>query len=313
MNKDRYFLWLAYHGFLNRWPDEKYIRRKFEASLGYPLNLDNPQTINEKLQWLKLYDRKPIYTTMVDKYAAKEYVASIIGNQYIIPTLGIWNRFDEIDFALLPDQFVLKCTHDSGGLVICKDKRKLDYATARKRINKSLKTNYYYFGREWPYKDVKPRIIAEVYMEDTSTEGEHSCVAHHGENPAVRPQTKTPPLKDYKVYTFNGKAKICMINQDRKIHTRADYFDREYNWLDFTWGYDHADLPPEKPKNYELMFELAEKLAAGTAELRIDFYEVNSRVYFGELTFFDGSGFDRIEPVKWDYKIGSMLKLPEKG
>ena len=439
MIRNKCFLWLAYHGFFNGWPDEKYIKKKFEATLGYPLNLDNPQTFNEKLQWLKLYDRKPIYTTMVDKYEVKQYVAAIIGEQYIIPTLGVWENFDEIDFDALPDQFVLKCTHDSGGLVIVKDKSKLDMETARKKIEKSLKTNYFYLGREWPYKNVKPRIIAEKYMEDHRTSelrdykffcfggiakcykvdfdrfirhranyftvegelmtlGENVCPPDFGKEipipqnlnkmtelaeklsetmPFLRtdfydvngkvyfgeltfypasgfgkfiydgndemlgswiklsvsvgggycliykdillvlslPQVEhvsgdKSPLRDYKIYTFNGKAEICMINQDRKIHTKADYFDKDYNWLDFKWGYDHADIPPEKPKNYGLMYSLAERLAKGTTELRVDFYEVDGRVFFGELTFFDGSGFDKIEPIEWDYKLGKMLKLP---
>ena len=288
-------------GLCDNMPDDEYIKRMFKYTMGYELPLDNPKTYNEKLQWLKLHDRKPIYTTMVDKYAAKEYVSSIIGKEYIIPTLGVWNTFDEIDFDMLPDQFVLKCTHDSGGLVICRDKKAFDINNARKKIMRSLKRNFFYYGREWPYKNVKPRVLAEQYMEDTGL----------ASNPKERNQ-EIPPLKDYKVYTFNGKARLCMINQDRKIHTRADYFDRDYNWLDFTWGYDHADEKPVKPNNYELMYELAEQLAVGTIELRVDFYEVNNRVFFGELTFFDGSGFDKIEPIEWDYNLGSFLELPRQ-
>lgn len=573
-------------------PDAQYLKRKFKVSLGYPLDLENPQTFNEKLQWLKLNDRKSIYSTMVDKYSVKDYVASIIGEDYIIPTLGVWDKFDDIDFDALPNQFVLKCTHDSGGLVICKDKNKLDKNAARKKLNRSLKTNYYCRFREWPYKNVKPRIIAEKYMEDHSTSelrdykffcfggmakcykvdfdrfvehranyfsadgelmriGEEICPpdfnkeipvpenlekmkefaeklsaaqpflradfydvdghvyfgeltfypasgfgkfifdgndellgswiklpekskvggyyliykdmlcvlntrainlekdrsnSSHGladykihsfngvpkvilvcrdrfsdlgltedffdqnwthldvqreihpnsdtviEKPreldkmlelaeklskdvpflrsdfytidgkvyfgeltfypasgfegfqpasfdrklgdwlvlpdvggallirdncyvwvsvSNKDESKdTPPIRDYKIYTFNGEAKMCMINQDRGHHTRADYFDKNYKWLDFTWGYDHADAPPEKPKNYEKMFELAEKLAAGTPELRVDFYEVDGRIYFGELTFFDGSGFDKIEPKYFDELLGSWIKLP---
>ncbi len=275
-------------GYFNFLSDEEYIRRMFEAKMGYSLNLDDPKTFNEKLQWLKLYDRKSIYSTMVDKYAVKEYVSSIIGEEYIIPTIGVWDCFEDINFDQLPNQFVLKCTHDSGGLVIVKDKTKFDVSAARKKINRSLKRNYFYFGREWPYKDVKPRIIAETYMEDKGTS----------------------ELRDYKIYTFNGNAKLCMINQARKIDTKADYFDRDYNWLDFKWGYEHADSPPKKPKNYELMYILAEKIAAGTIELRVDFYEVNEQLYFGELTFFDGSGFDKFEPIEWDYKLGNLLVLP---
>ncbi len=285
----------AVRGMYNSMPDEEYLKHMFKATMGYELNLDNPQTFNEKLQWLKLYDRKSIYTTMVDKYEVKNYVAKIIGEEYIIPTIGIWDSFEEIDFEKLPNEFVLKSTHDSGGLVICRDKNEMDLDHTRKKIVKSLKRNYFYYGREWPYKHVKPRIIVEKYMEDSTDQ-----------------MSKSTILKDYKVYTFNGKAKICMINQDRGIYTKADYFDRNYKWLNFTWGYDHSSNKPPRPKNYELMFELAERLAIGTIELRVDFYEVNGILYFGELTFFDGSGFDRMEPVEWDYTLGSWIKLPKK-
>ena len=602
-NPDYRFESFGTRGYLKNMPDDVYLSRMFKAKVGYPLNLTSPKTFNEKLQWLKLHDRKPIYTTMVDKYAVKDYVASIIGEQYIIPTLGVWDNFDDIDFDALPNQFVLKCTHDSGGLVICKDKSKLDIKKAKKKINKSLHRNYYYMFREWPYKDVKPRIIAEKYMEDESGyelkdykvfnfDGEPKMIQvdygrfsrhmrnlyttdwkyieasieyptdpkyiiekpealekmlelartlskgishartdfysideklyfgeitfYHGsgfekftpksfENqisswlklpgggyllkeanfyvwvhrqselknkpnskalsdykvhsfngvPKVilvckdrfselgltedffdenwthldvrrekhpnsneeiarpaeldkmlelaealskdvpflrsdfytidgkvyfgeltffpasgfegfkpesfdktlgdwlalpteggvllvngncyvllacadkaapvdkpvttdkedgradeKPLAEAPRIRDYKIYTFGGKAKICVINQDRGVHTRGDFFDKDFNWLDFTWGFDHADVIPEKPKNYEKMFELAEKLAAGTYELRVDFYEVDGAIYFGELTFFDGSGFDKIEPKEWDELLGSWVQLP---
>lgn len=282
-------------GCFNGMDDAMYLKRMFEIAMGYKLNLNNPQTYNEKLQWLKLYDHNPIYTVMVDKYAVKDYVANIIGYKYIIPTLGVWDKFEDIDFEMLPNQFVLKCTHDSGGLVICKDKSKFNINLARKKINNSLKQNFYYYGREWPYKNVKPRIIAEKYMEQSI------------EN---RANKENSTLNDYKIYTFNGKAKMCMINQDRGHHTRADYFDENFNKFDFTWGYDHADVSPKKPKNYEKMFELAEMLAEGTIELRVDFYEVDGNIYFGELTFFDGSGFDKIEPKSYDMMLGTWLKLP---
>ena len=270
--------------------DRKFLEKMFYCKMERKLNLDDPKTFNEKIQWLKLYDRRPEYTIMVDKYAVKKYVADKIGEEYIIPTLGVWDSFNEIDFDNLPNQFVLKCTHDSGGLIICKDKAQLDKKEARKKITKSLERDYYLAGREWPYKNVPPRIIAEKYMEDA----------------------KVRELRDYKIYTFNGKAKFCMINTDRGTDTRADYFDESYNWLDFTWGYPHADVKPEKPANYEKMFELAEKLAKGTATLRVDFYEVNGQIYFGELTFFDASGFDKIIPESYDLKFGSWIKLPDK-
>lgn len=271
-------------------PDRLYLSLMYYKHFHAFPDFQNPQTFNEKLQWLKLYDRRPEYTIMVDKYAVKMYVANKIGEEYIIPTLGVWDSFDEIDFDKLPDQFVLKCTHDSHSVIICKDRSKFDIDTARTRINSGLKRNFFYYGREWPYKNVPPRIIAEKYMEDA----------------------KVRELRDYKIYTFNGKAKFCMINTDRGTDTRADYFDESYNWLDFTWGYPHADVKPEKPANYEKMFELAEKLAKGTATLRVDFYEVNGQIYFGELTFFDASGFDKIIPESYDLKFGSWIKLPDK-
>ena len=269
-------------------PDSLYLRLKFFQRTGRLLSLKHPKSFNEKLQWIKLYDRNPIYTQMVDKYAVKDLVSEKIGSEYIIPTLGIWERFDDIDFDALPNQFVLKCTHDSGGLVICKDKSKLDISAARKKIEGSLRYDYFWHGREWPYKNVPHRILAEKYMEDQETQ----------------------ELRDYKIYTFEGKAMICMINQNRGIDTRADYFDREFHRLDLTWGYKRADVSPKKPRNFERMFELAEVLCQGTHELRVDFYEVDGHIYFGELTFFDGSGFDRIEPNEWNIKLGSWVNLP---
>ena len=285
------FIYMANLGRYNTMPDEEYLRRMFKAVMGTELDLEHPVTFNEKLQWLKLYDRNPLYTTMVDKYEVKKYVADIIGEEYIIPTLGVWDDPDEIDFEKLPNQFVLKCNHNSGlGMCICKDKSKLNYDKVRADLRKGLAQDYYLLNREWPYKNVIPRILAEKYMEDE----------------------KVRELRDYKIYTFNGKAKFCMINTDRGTNTRADYFDESYNWLNFTWDYPHADVKPEKPVNYEKMFELAEKLATCTATLRVDFYEVNGQVYFGELAFFDASGFDKIIPESYDLKFGSWINLPDK-
>ncbi|WP_313344617.1 ATP-grasp fold amidoligase family protein [Lacrimispora sp.] len=281
---------LAYSGCLNWLPDKIYLKILFRAHLNKKLDLKNPKTFNEKLQWLKLYDHNPIYTTMVDKYEVKRYVAKLLGEEYVIPTLGVWNHFDEIDFDILPDQFVLKCTHDSGGLVICKDKSKFDKASAKKKIEKSLKTNYYWSGREWPYKNVKPRIIAEKYMEDSDSQ----------------------ELTDYKIFTFDSIVKALFIVSGRQEgETKADYFDAEFNHLDFTWGYPNADICPTKPKTFDFMVNAAEKLAKDTSELRVDFYEVNGKAYFGELTFFDGSGFDEFNPGVWDEKFGTWIKLPK--
>ncbi len=289
-NKDYRFLILSGQGFYDNMDDEAYLKRKYKACMGKEIHLDSPQTFNEKLQWLKLHDRKPEYTTMVDKYAVKMYVADIIGEKYIIPTLGVWNHFDEIDFDKLPNQFVLKCTHDSGGIVICKDKNKLDLKSAKKKIEKSLKQNYYWSGREWPYKDVKPRIIAEEYMIDESGY----------------------ELKDYKFFCFNGEPKMMFIATDRGSDTKFDFYDMEFNHLPFTNGHPNANKQIKKPKNYSTMLALSAKLSFGIPHVRVDFYNINGKIYFGELTFFHWSGLVPFEPEEWDYKLGSWLKLPER-
>ena len=294
MIKNRCFLWLAYHGFLNKWPDEKYIKWKFEAKMGYPLNLDNPQTFNEKLQWLKLHDRKPIYSTMVDKYEVKQYVASIIGEEYIIPTLGVWENFNEIDFNSLPDQFVLKCTHDSGGLVIVKDKAKLDIGAARKKIEKSLKTNYYYLGREWPYKDVKPRIIAEAYME---------------ENTGVS-------IDDYKIHSFNGTPRVILVCRDRfsELGLSEDFFDTKWTHLDVKRErHSNSAIDIARPAELDKMLKLAERLSVGHSFLRSDFYTIDNKIYFGEMTFFPASGFEKFVPYSFDREMGDWIVLPVRG
>lgn len=269
--------------------DEKYLKFIYFFCFWKKLDLENPTTYNEKLQWLKLYDRRAIYTTMVDKYAAKDYVSERIGQQYIIPTLGVWDSFDEIDFDHLPNQFVLKCTHDSGGLVICKDKSKLDKKAARKKIGKCLKHNYFYLGREWPYKNVKPRIIAEPYLVD-----------HNGE------------LKDYKFFCFSGIPKMLFIATNRGIDTRFDFYDMNFQHLPFMNGHANAERNLQCPEGFDKMKELAGVLSQGLPELRVDFYNVDGKIYFGELTLFHFSGLVPFEPAEWDEKIGSWCELPQK-
>lgn len=272
--------------------DEIYLRIKYKNKLGKKLNLSNPLTFNEKLQWLKLYDRRPEYSTMVDKYEVKKIVAEKIGEQYIIPTLGVWDKFDDIDFGTLPNQFVLKCTHDSGGLIIVKDKTKFDKTYAKKKITNSLKRNYYWLAREWPYKNVKPRIIAEKYMEDNDTK----------------------ELRDYKFFCFNGIVKALFIASDRynqTEETKFDFFDSDFNHLDFTNGHPNSNVLPNKPQNFEKMKELASKLTHGIPHLRVDFYEINGKVYFGELTFFHWGGFVPFSPESWDKTFGDWLDLPK--
>lgn len=257
--------------------------------MNYPLNLDNPHTYNEKLQWIKLFDRNPLYTTLVDKAAVKEYVTSIIGEEYIIPTLGIWKRFDDINFDELPNQFVLKCTHDSGGLVICKDKKNLNLQQARQKINKSLDTNYYLIGREWPYKNVPRQIIAETYMEDSNTH----------------------ELRDYKFFCFDGTPKALFIATDRQNRKEPyfDFFDMDFKHLPMKHGHPNAPSIPEKPVCFELMKELSAKLSKGLKEVRVDLYEVDGKVYFGELTFFHHAGMVPFEPVEWDRIFGDWIVL----
>lgn len=283
---------LAARGLLNWMPDRVYLRILYKARMGKKLNLKNPKTFNEKLQWLKLYDRRPEYTTMVDKYEAKKYVAELIGQDYIIPTLGVWDRFEDINFESLPQQFVLKCTHDSGGLVIVRDKTRLDFEAARARINRSLKCDYFWTNREWPYKNVKPRVIAEKYMVDES-----DC-----------------ELKDYRFFCFDGFAKAMFIATDRASkteETKFDFHDMDFMPLPCTNGHPNASYEIKRPASFEKMKELAEKLSQDLPHVFVDFYDINGQVYFGELTFSHWSGMVQFVPEEWDRTFGDWIKLPE--
>lgn len=283
------FYALGHRGFFNWMSDEKYLEIVYKIRIGETLHLDNPQAFNEKIQWLKLHDRRREYTMMVDKYRVKKYIAQKIGPQYLIPTLGVWNRFEDIDFEKLPDQFVLKCTHDSGGIIICKDKNRLDINAARKTINRSLRCNYYWGNREWPYKNVKPRIIAEKYMASPGNES----------------------LTDYKFICFNGKMKCIFTVTERfsKEGMRMNFFDRKWNQLPFERHYPRSSRNIDPPKNLSLMIRLSETLAENLPLIRVDFYEVCGNVYFGELTLYPGSGFEEFTPAKWDRILGSWLDL----
>jgi hypothetical protein len=252
------------------------------------LDLSAPVTFNEKLQWLKLYDRKPEYSDMVDKAEAKRVVANLIGEQHIIPMLGIWEKFDDIDFNQLPDKFVLKTTHGCGGVIICKDKSKFDIAAVKKEIGFSYKYNYFAYGREWPYKSLKPRIIAEQLMVDESG----------------------VELKDYKFFCFGGEPKALFVATDRPHDTRFDFFDLEFNHLPFTNGHENATKKIHKPLNFELMIEIARKLSQGIPHVRVDLYNINGKVFFGELTFFHWGGMVPFVPEEWDYTFGNWINLP---
>lgn len=287
------FLKMSFGGHFKWVKDETYLKICYRAIFRRKLNLFNPKTYTEKIQWLKLYNRDPIYTKLVDKYEVKAFVASVIGDNYIIPTIGVWNKFGDIDFSKLPNQFVLKSTHDSGGVVICKDKKLFNFEAAKEKLEKSLKNNFYYMGREWPYKNVAPRIICEQYMEDNSDQ----------------------ELRDYKIFCFNGKAKALFVATEREnkaVDTKFDFFDMEYNHLNIINGHPNAEKLPHKPEHLLLMKQLAEKLTRDFPHVRVDFYEANGKIYFGELTFFHFSGFTPFEPQEWDYRFGDWLELPSE-
>ena len=277
-------------GRYNNLSDEAYLKKKYRAKMGKELDLTTPKTYNEKLNWLKLYYRNPLYPILADKYMVKDYVAHKIGEEYIIPTIGIWDSYDEIDFDKLPNQFVLKCTHDSGGLVICKDKKKFDYQYARKKIVKSLERNYYLIGREWQYNEIPRKIIGEQYLEDAFTN----------------------ELRDYKFFCFNGVVKAMFIATDRqsKNPTTFDFFDDKFNHLAIKQGHPNANTALEKPINFELMKQLAEILSSDIPHVRVDFYEVDGKVYFGEMTFFHFDGTTPFDPPMWDEVFGEWIDLP---
>lgn len=289
-DSDYRFLFNAIHGAYRDMPDKEYLERLYLAKLKKRLDLDNPTTFNEKLQWLKLYDRNREYCMMVDKYEVKQYVSEKLSPSVVIPTIGLWNTVEEIDFDSLPERFVIKCTHDSHGLVVCRDKSKLNISAAKKALKKALKRNYFHIYREWPYRDVKPRIIVEEYLEDSTTKD----------------------LRDYKFFCFNGKARFYKVDFDRFIDHHANYYDIDGNMLYF----GEEVCPPlfdrklEMPSTIQKMIGYAEKLAEGSTFMRVDFYDVDGRIYFGEITFFPAAGFGVISPSEWDTKIGDMMQLP---
>lgn len=249
----------------------------------------NPKRLNEKIQWLKLYDRRPEYTTMVDKSLVRDYVKSRSSKVSLFPIFGVYDSFDDIDFSSLPDQFVIKCTHDSGSLVICKDKKTFNFDNAKKEINRCLRFNYYLAGREWAYKNVKPRIIVEKYIE--TLDG----------------------LKDYKIFTFRGKAKFLFVATERNIpgvDVKFDFFDLNFKHLPLKNGHENAKNVPEKPKCFAKMIEIAEEIASEEYPMqRIDLYDVNDEVFFGEITLYHFDGLTPFVPDEWDFKLGEYCIL----
>lgn len=296
-DKDYRFLFQADRGKYDKMPDEEYLKRMFKASVGHDLNLENPQTFNEKLQWLKLHDRKPEYTMMVDKYLVKDYITKIIGEQYVIPTIAVYDSPDEIDFNTLPNQFVLKCNHNSGlGMYICKDKSRLtgkEISRIRKNLAKGFAQNYYLHGREWPYKNVQRKVIAEKYMTDA-------------------PGKET--FTDYKFFCFGGKVDSVMVCLDRNTGDTKYYFFNK-NWQLCRYNKRGKEAPKnftlQKPDRIDEMFKIAGTLSKGLPFSRIDLYSSEGQIYFGEITLFPDSGFDSNLLKETDNYFGSLIDLKE--
>lgn len=272
--------------------DKMFLIYGYRCNMGRRLHLKQPLLFSEKLQWLKLYNRDDNYTRYVDKYEVKSWVKEKLGDEYVIPTYGVWDSTEDIDWDSLPNQFVLKCTHDSGGLIICKNKKELNKVSACSVLEKCLKNNYYKAGREWPYKNVPRRVFAEKYMIDEQT----------GE------------LRDYKFFCFNGVVKFFKIDFDRFIEHRANYYDRNGLYLDFGEVIcpRKKDAVIEIPDNLTEMIENAEILSRGIPFVRVDFYNCQGKIYFGEMTFFPAGGMGELDPSDCDEKWGRMLQLPEK-
>ncbi len=275
----------------SHWMSDRYFIKVFwKMIMKYELDLDNPQTFNEKLQWLKLYDHNPLYSTLVDKYRVKDYVAKKIGKEHVIPTIAVYQSVDEIDLDKLPNQFVLKCNHDSGSVAICRDKATFDLEAAKQKLGQNIKKNFYWEAREWAYKGVKPVLFAEQYMEDNN------------------PDNETKDLLTYKFVCCDGKPQLMYItvkNED----VWEDYFDLDYKPLDIMRDYRHSNKPRPKPITFENMKEIAAKLSQGIPQVRMDLYEANGQVYFSEFTFYDWGGYAKFKPAEWDKKLGDAIVL----
>lgn len=278
-------------GIFNNMADEKYLKLSYWMHMGRRLNLDNPVTYNEKLQWLKLYDRKPVYTMLVDKYEVRKHIKDVLGEKYLIPLLGVWEKAEEIDFESLPNQFVIKCTHDSKSAIICKNKSHFNVEEAREKLQKALNRNLFYWGREWPYKNCKPRVIAEKYMEDSNGR-----------------------LNDYKFFCFNGKADNVMVVTGR-VAGESKFYHFDKNWNILHYNRLGRNLPDDfkipRPDNIDEMFSVAEKLSEGLPEIRIDLYDVDGKIYFGEYTFFNESGYETGFDFESDKHLGDLIMLPK--
>ena len=291
-DEGRRFLYFNKLGLYDNMPDDEFLKKMFYYKMGYELNLEHPKTFNEKLQWLKIYNRNPRYTSLVDKYRVKEYIAKNVSEELVIPTLGVWDKFEDIDFDMLPEQFVLKCTHDSGGIVIVRDKSKFDKRAAKKKIEQCLKRNFFLYAREWPYKNVEPKIIAEKYMKDGTSNSEE--------------------ITDYKFFCVDGYVDNVMVCLERSTgEPKFYFFDKEWNLLRINKRGKEAEenFSIPKPVCMDEMFALAEKLTKGIPFVRVDLYECNKKIYFGEFTFYPSSGFDANLLPETDEYFGELINL----
>ena len=274
--------------------DKTLIRLKYKYHMGESLNYKKPQTFTEKLQWLKLYDHRPEYSMYVDKYSVRSYISKKIGDEYLIPIVGVYENVEEINWSTLPNKFVIKCTHGSSCNIICVDKNKLSEDLSKEKLDKWMKRNWFWYGREWPYKNVKPRILCEEYM-----------VEENGKS----------SLTDYKFYCFDGVPTYCQVIRDRNSEQTIDFYDKEWNYMEFTGLQKSAKLSGkivEKPQKYDEMLELATILSKELPFVRVDLYFVNNKIYFGELTLYPLSGFGKFDPPEWNTTVGNLLKLPVK-
>ena len=270
-------------------PDKLYLKIRYYHYTKQKLNLKKPETFNEKLQWLKLYNRNPEHTIMADKVKVKEYIADKLGTEYVIPTLGVWDSAEDVDFDSLPDKFVIKCNHNSGtGMYVCTDKSKMDTGKVRKALKRGLRENYYACDREWPYKNIDRKIIAEQFLDDGSGHG----------------------LIDYKVFNFNGEPQLIQVDFDRFTEHKKNLYSTEWELCNFEFNYpSHPEVTIPKPKQLDKMLEISKILSKGHPYLRTDFYVVNDNIYIGELTFFPASGYGKFNPEEYNKKFGDMINL----
>ncbi len=294
------FLYLArLFGYFKFLPDSVYLKYLWRVKTGTRLNLKAPQGFNEKLQWLKLYDRNPLYTSLADKYAVRDYVAKTVGEEYLIPLIGVWDKASDIDFNALPNEFVLKCTHNSGGgMCICRDKSGLDTDKVVAGLNQNLRINYFWQNREWAYKNIQPRIVAEKFMKDEN------------------PQNTSGSLINYTFYCFNGEPRFLYVRVDdtstgKKGEARLTLLDLDWNPTPFRRG-DHRQIPfaVSKPDCFDEMVRISKALAKNIPFVRVDLYEINGKIYFSEMTFYPGGGFGFFTPSEWEKTVGDWIALP---